>query len=74
MKQILRVTIGVVIGLATLLTGQLLLENLAWWWTGDTGALESPLSIAVKFAVAGAAGLAVGTMIVLRPARGRNHL
>jgi hypothetical protein len=71
LRQTIRIVLAVILGLATLLFGQLALEIVAWWWTSGTSSFDSPLLNAIKFAVAGTAGLAVGTMIAKRPIRRR---
>ena len=69
MRRALRVVLGIVVGLATLLGGQLAIEVIAWWWTSDTVVLDTPLLNAVKFAIAAAAALFLGAWIAIPPAR-----
>ena len=69
MRQILSVVVGIVVGLATLLGGQLAIEAIAWWWTSGTEALDTPLLNGAKFAIAGTAALVVGAWIAVRPVR-----
>ena len=72
MRQTFRVVIGIVIGLATLLAGQLAIEVIAWWWTSGTATFDTPLLNALKFAAAGALALAVGANIAAPPVRRRS--
>ena len=74
MKQALRLAIVVTLGLTTLLVGQLVIEILGWWWTGDSAALEAPFLNAFKFALAGSAGLGVSAAIGFRRVRRRRLL
>ena len=74
MKQTIRTVLAVTLGLATLLVGQLAIENSAWWITGGTSTFEDPLLNAAKFAVAGSAGLALALMIGLPQRRRRRRV
>ncbi|GGD94225.1 hypothetical protein GCM10011515_12530 [Tsuneonella deserti] len=74
MKQAFRAFLGMVLGLATVLFGQLTIENSAWWMTGGTATFDDPLFNAIKFAVAVAAGIAVAGGIALAPKRRRRML
>ena len=74
MKQAIRTVLAVTLGLATVLVGQLAIENSAWWITGGTATFDEPLFNAMKFAVAGSAGLALALMIGLPPLRRRRRL
>ena len=74
MKQAIRTSLGVVLGLATLLFGQLAIENSAWWLTGGTATFDDPLLNAMKFGFAGSAGLAVAAIIAMAPRRKRRLL
>lgn len=74
MKRTMRAILGVTLGLATFLIGQLAIENAAWWWLDTTATFDDPLLNAAKFALAGSAGLAVALMIGLRPARRKRLL
>lgn len=71
MKQTFRLVLGIVLGLATLLAGQVAIEVAAWWWSSGTTSLETPLLNAIKFAVASALAFAVGANIAV-PARRRS--
>lgn len=71
MKQTLRIAIAITIGLATLLFGQLAIEMVAAFWTGGTTSLDTPVLNAAKFAIAGAAALAVGAHIATSGVRRR---
>lgn len=74
MKQIIRMILAITLGLVTLLVGQLAIENVAWWWAGDTATFDAPLLNALKVGAAGAAGLATTAMIALPPMRRRRRL
>lgn len=74
MRSMMRTIIAVTIGLATLLVGQLAIETIAWWWTGGTTTFDDPLLNAVKFGLAGAAGLGLAMMIGMQPGRRRRLL
>ena len=69
MKVLLRTVTAVTLGIATLLLGQLALETVAWWLTGMTTTFDDPMSNAIKFGIAAAAGLALALSIGLPPAR-----
>jgi divalent metal cation (Fe/Co/Zn/Cd) transporter len=74
MRTFLRTLFAVIIGLATLLAGQAVIENAAWWWTNSTATFDDPLLNAAKFGVSSAVALALGLTIGLRPARRRRLL
>ena len=74
MKQVIRTMLGVTLGLAALLVGQLAIENSAWWVTGGTSTFDDPVFNAIKFSIAGTVGLALGLMIGLPPRRRRGRL
>lgn len=74
MRQTIRTVLGATLGTATLLIGQLAIENSAWWLTGGTATFDDPLLNAVKFGVAGSAGIAVTLAIALDPRRRRRWL
>ncbi len=71
MRNLLRTLIAVTVGLATMLLGQLVIENTTWWWTGGTATFDAPLLNAVKFGIAGSVGLTIGAIIVTVPKRRR---
>ena len=74
MKQAIRSVLAVTVGVTTVLVGQLGIENSAWWITGGTATFGDPVLNAVKFAGAGALGLAVALMIGVPPLRRRRRL
>ena len=65
MKELLRTIIAIVVGLATLLVGQLTLETVAWWWAGDTATFDDPLLNVMKLGIAGAAGFIIAASIIV---------
>ena len=65
MRELLRTIIAVVVGLATLVVGQLILETVAWWWVGDTATFDDPLLNVMKFGIAGAAGFIIAASIIV---------
>ena len=74
MKHTRRTVLAITLGLATILVGQLAIENSAWWITGGTTTFDDPLLNAMKFGVAGSSGLALALMIGLPPLRRRRRL
>jgi hypothetical protein len=74
MRQAIRAFLGILLGLATALLGQLAIENSAWWITGGTATFDDPLLNAMKFAIASTAGLAVAAIVGLPPMRRRRLL
>ncbi len=65
--QVMRAALGVTLGAATFLVGQLALEHVAWWHTGHMATFDEPFLNGIKFGASGSAGLAVAVMVGLRP-------
>ncbi|ANY20484.1 hypothetical protein A6F68_01976 [Tsuneonella dongtanensis] len=74
MKVLLRTTVAIGAGLATVLAAQLAIENAAWWLTGHMATFDDPLANAIKFGVAAAGGFALALSIGVPPARRRRLL
>ena len=74
MRSVVRVAIGIVVGMGTALFGQLAIENSAWWLTGGTATFGDPLLNVIKFGLAVSGGIGVGAMIGLAPRRRRRLL
>jgi hypothetical protein len=72
--QAIRTMLAVTLGIATLLVGQLAIENSAWWITGGTATFDDPLLNAMKFSVAGSLGLALALVIGLPSRRPKRRL
>lgn len=74
MRQAIRIVLAVTLGVATLLFGQLAIENSAWWLTGGTATFDDPLFNAIKFIAAGCAGLGLAFAIGTGSRRGRRRI
>ena len=69
MRTLLRTIVAVIIGLATLLVGQAVIENAAWWWTSSTATFKDPLLNAIKFGVSAAAALGLALAVGIPSSR-----